>query len=673
MKALLIFLAIIIEGSQSKDVMTIQPLADNPGLLYDPFKRIHLIDENWCIISSINVKGLVDLYPFELEHIHSTMLACAKIIDVGSCMHYLKIDMINEVQVQIYQAMHRLDQLLDETNFQTPPLDRNQRAPWFGFIGTISRELFGTMDYEDKEHINKEINKLYQDNAEMVHLVQNATHIVKSEINTILQSEAQMQSNLNKLADVTHAFINATLNSLEKVVYVTKVLMLGDERLEVANHHLRVLREAETIIEEAKAGRLSPQAISPKQLYKATIDIMRKHPDLNPPQPIDRMDLSTLSAVSTVKVARAKGYLLIIVTLPLFHKIPLLSYEMRPLPKPENVNGKIQTLTILPSKRFLVTDPGLRRFFLADSEYINKCRTIGEDLSCRPDIPFQSTEDPEEVDCEMKLLLKSTEDISRTCNIRIIPDCKTTWIKLNQPNSWAYSTCKEEKLSLKCLDPVEKDYYINGTGMIHIQGRCEMKNGKYLIKSIDEEITQLNITLPKLNLTLEALPTNLTAEPKVSGFLFKKNIDPLNTIDKFQPWGAGLEETENRMSEISLHHQEDEIQRTMTAGNMSILVILYVILIVPVFLKCCICSGKRRCSTYKKNKQPVEVLHKTITETKRTSDLKPKAVQIKDQPEVIELQDHPSTPTHVSFSANRRTTPTRTSRGLRLSDFNAPI
>ncbi|XP_057336387.1 uncharacterized protein LOC130674957 [Microplitis mediator] len=409
------------------------------------------------------------MYPFEWDHLHSTMQGCAKIVDAGSCMHYLRIDTITEVQTRIDQAKTRLKQLLKDTEFKTPPHDRKQRAPWFGFVGTISRELFGTMNYDDKEHITKEINKSYQDNREMVHLVQNATHIVKSEINTILQSEAQIQSNLNKLSNATHAFINATLSSLEKVVYVTKVLMLGDERLEVSSSHLRALREAETIIEEAKAGRLSPQAISPRQLYKATRDIMEKHPNLNPPQPIDRMDISTLSSVSTVKVARAKGYLLIIVTLPLFHKTPLLSYGLRPLPKPDNLNGKVQTLAILPSEKFLITDPDLQQYYLADADYINNCKNIGDHLSCRPDIPLQSTENPEEVDCGMILLMKSTEEVMRTCNVRIIPKCKTTWTKLYQPNAWAYSTCAEEKLSLKCTNRIEKDYYINGTGTIQLK------------------------------------------------------------------------------------------------------------------------------------------------------------------------------------------------------------
>lgn len=59
------------------------------------------------------------------------------------------------------------------------------------------------MDNEEKEHKTKKINKFYQKNAEMVHLVQNATYIVKSKINTILQSEAQMQSNLNNLVGAT--------------------------------------------------------------------------------------------------------------------------------------------------------------------------------------------------------------------------------------------------------------------------------------------------------------------------------------------------------------------------------------------------------------------------------------------------------------------------------------
>ncbi|XP_014295773.2 uncharacterized protein LOC106693301 [Microplitis demolitor] len=391
------------------------------------------------------------------------------------------------------------------------------------------------MVYDDKKHISKELDKLYRDNAEITHLMKNTTHIVRSEINTILENEAQMKANLDTLANATKAVTNATQEAYKLLTYVVKVIMLGDERQEIASNHLRVLREAETIIEEAKAGRLSPQTISPSQLYQATVYIMKKHPDLNPPQPIDRMDISTLSSVSTVKVARAKGYLLTIVTLPLFHKTPLLSYEMRPLPKPENLNGKTQTLAILPSKKFLITDPDLQQYYLADNDYIKKCKNIGNDLSCRPEIPFQSTEKPDEVDCEMRLLMKSTEEVMRTCNVRIIPKCKTTWIKHYQPNSWAYSTCVEEILSIKCSNLIAKDHYINGTGMVHIKNGCEVRNKKYLLKSINEEMTQLKITLPKLNLTLPSISLNLSAQSKITRFFSKISIDPLQSVDEFKP------------------------------------------------------------------------------------------------------------------------------------------
>ncbi|XP_057322505.1 uncharacterized protein LOC130665893 [Microplitis mediator] len=301
--------------------------------------------------------------------------------------------------------------------------------------------------------------------------------------------------------------------------------MLGDERLETSSSHFRALREAETIIEEAKAGRLSPQAISPKQLYKATRDIMEKHPNFNPPQPIDRMEISTLSSVSSVKVARAKRYSLIIVTLPLFHKTLLLSYKLRPLPKPENLNGKVPTLAILPSEKFLITDPDVQQYYLADADYITKCKDIGDDLSCRPDIPLQSTENPEEVDCEMRLLMKSTEEVMRTCNVRIILKCKTTGTQLHQPNAWAYSTCAEEKLSFKCSNRIEKDCDINGTGMIQVENGCEVRNGKYLLESVDEETTQLNVTLPTLNLTLVSLSSNLSAQPNVGRYSFAEKLE----------------------------------------------------------------------------------------------------------------------------------------------------
>ncbi|CAG5096903.1 Protein of unknown function [Cotesia congregata] len=131
------------------------------------------------------------------------------------------------------------------------------------------------MDYSDKEHITKEIDKLYQDNRELVHLSQNNTHIIRSEINEILK----------------HEWFEHQLTSSKHQLFS----MAADEHIHLMTNHLRTLNNAEKTIEEAKWGKLTYLTVSAKQLHRATADMMKKHPTLNPPQPLDLMDINTLA------------------------------------------------------------------------------------------------------------------------------------------------------------------------------------------------------------------------------------------------------------------------------------------------------------------------------------------------------------------------------------------
>ncbi|CAD6233887.1 GSCOCG00012329001-RA-CDS [Cotesia congregata] len=132
----------------------IKPMEANPGLLYDPFKKIHLIREEWQLVSSINVEKLVNLYPHSNQTLWEAYGICSLKFNHSICMSYIRVKSHQEIQTEIEQAQHRLRQLLEDPRLEKfDSQKRSKRAPWFGFVGTIARELFGTMDYSDKEHI----------------------------------------------------------------------------------------------------------------------------------------------------------------------------------------------------------------------------------------------------------------------------------------------------------------------------------------------------------------------------------------------------------------------------------------------------------------------------------------------------------------------------------------
>ncbi|CAG5096901.1 Protein of unknown function [Cotesia congregata] len=183
--------------------------------------------------------------------------------------------------------------------------------------------------------------------------------------------------------------------------------------------------------------------------------------------------------------------------------MPWLAYELKSLPKPEKIGDQISTLTIQPTSKYLVSEPSFDEYFLAGQDYINSCKLIGPDMACPPDLPSKTTKLENEVDCEMKLLMDPKTENLRECNIRIIQKCKLTWIKMNEKNTWAYSTCKQETIQWRCPGQTAENRIINGTGLIHIQQGYQVNCNEYTIRGIARESTKIDLIAPSFNLSLK--------------------------------------------------------------------------------------------------------------------------------------------------------------------------
>ena len=66
-----------------------------------------------------------------------------------------------------------------------PQLQRTKRSVLLGFIGSLSKALLGTLENDDAQYYNKEIDKLYKDQNHLAELLGNQTHIIKSEFQNI--------------------------------------------------------------------------------------------------------------------------------------------------------------------------------------------------------------------------------------------------------------------------------------------------------------------------------------------------------------------------------------------------------------------------------------------------------------------------------------------------------
>ncbi|CAG5075383.1 Similar to LdOrf-130: Envelope fusion protein (Lymantria dispar multicapsid nuclear polyhedrosis virus) [Cotesia congregata] len=496
-------------------------------------------------------------------------------------------------------VINRLKQNLKQADSTTSTKIRNRRTPWFGFV---ARKAFGLMDYDDHEHISHEIDKLYNDQREITTFVNNSTHIIKSEINKIISDQNNTKARVTLLSNTINSYATKVGNEIEKMKLRLHFMQRADERVQRTSSLLRYLKEAESAIEDAKRGVVSGGIFSPDQLRNATRDITTRFPNLNPPQPVDHINLQILSSIAKVNTGRIDNEFLIIITLSLFNQITFQLYQIRPIPVPQTIGGAMRSLLIRPSKDYLAIDALQDQYFLADTETIKNCKTISTDIACEINVPLKSIKDNTE--CELQLYLKPNNEIMKQCDVRILPKCSTQLIKLHQSNSWAYSTYKTENFIITCDSSIRIEHQIHGSGTFTLSPGCVLTSDHLVIKGTEEETDTIGIfAFPTINLT--HLVTNLTEKPKPPHLLTNIVEEPVGENTLLSPWGDNLEGNENRLTRIGLHHQEESKHRYITIANTGAVlsIITSLVLFFGYYYYGCCCNCLKPLQKFKTRKQ----------------------------------------------------------------------
>ncbi|XP_057336673.1 uncharacterized protein LOC130675158 [Microplitis mediator] len=332
-----------------------------------------------------------------------TMVTCMKYLSSQECLAYMKYETLSQLSQDEIDIVNRLKQNLESTKISQVD-QRMTRAPWFGFIGKAAREVFDLMDMDDQEHISKEIDRLFKDQAEITHLIRENTHIIKAEINRILSHQ--------------------------------------------------------------------------------------------------------------------------------------------------NIRGIIRSVLVRPRTKFLAVDSGTDHYSFAEEDFIKSCKGIADELTCRPDLAIHKIGDT--LDCEPRLFTRPSLNVMESCDVRIFPTCETQFVKLHQANTWLYSICEQEKMTLKCGRNIRLEYTLNSSGLLSLSPGCSLENKFLYIKRVEEEITRsINASFPKINW-----------QKHNDGFTTDDNAANISTvIEKLQmdesslqsQWGDSLKGSIYRIKGIRMH------------------------------------------------------------------------------------------------------------------------
>nr|XP_011313217.1 PREDICTED: uncharacterized protein LOC105272703 [Fopius arisanus] len=342
----------------------IEYIPNHPGLFYEDIGQVKLVEKEWQIIVTLDYLTIHYKLNNETQPQYvSVWNHCRTLFEIEDCQQHLRhnqfmalkreSEMLNQHLTEVFKAQ-------DEEG----EVSRGRRSPLLKFVGTISRSLFGTMDYNDYKHINKEIDKLYSGQNQITHLVNNATYLIRSELDNMAQHMEASRRNIQILRNATnhleqeqndHAF------SIRRLEMALKFQHIGNEFVQATKIYLDSTRKITEAIDAAKHGRITQTFLTPEQLDQAAEKIRRHHPEFEFPIPKGKTDYPALSKISTIHVGHTKGKFLIVIAVPLLSRQRLQIYHVRPCIKSQQTTNGIMVAWIKPKKPYLIISEDRQR------------------------------------------------------------------------------------------------------------------------------------------------------------------------------------------------------------------------------------------------------------------------------------------------------------------------
>lgn len=127
------------------------------------------------------------------------------------CLRILQKPVIDYINGESNHLVAHLKEIIDRTLITNI---RNPRGSWLPTVGTIVGKLFGILKYNGDRNYKQEIFNLYRNQAQVIQLVTNSTHIMQTEINSLIR---QIQANLMNINAEAKKIKNLTLAQNEQL------------------------------------------------------------------------------------------------------------------------------------------------------------------------------------------------------------------------------------------------------------------------------------------------------------------------------------------------------------------------------------------------------------------------------------------------------------------------
>jgi hypothetical protein len=453
---------------------------------------------------------------------------------------------------------------------------------WFNFIGSVHKTLYGTLNEEDGEYYNTQIDKLFNDTTHLATLLANQTHIIQSILGTHETELANINQHIVEL-DRQITFFRQNMRILRQEIDQNTITIL---LLKHVNGINKMLNEYELDLNNlidailfAKQGIVHPKILTPAQITTSLQHIQSLEPSLQFPTPLKNKYAEELIRISKLDVIYADPNLIYVLTIPLLNEEIFHFYHLLPVPVKQNYdNSGNKFAYIIPNENYIAISIDRSSYIqLTDSDFAH-CKLSQDTHICEQHQPVYHTNNHQS--CEMMIFLHESPLNLETCNIRISSFNGPYWSKTRVPNTWVYSLTKPETLHITCKKSDSTRVTLTGTGTLHLDNHCKAFSQIITLSTTNSFTSTAEHTyIPEFTLNLTEIYRDLNHNNTVnlSSIPIFHLYKPTLTDADLNTNSVALKDIIKQATEISTHHRDEQntnyIASSLTYAGIALAVI----------------------------------------------------------------------------------------------------
>lgn len=441
----------------------IEPINTSPGLFFEHLGSLKISNAQLKVIIPMDISHFSSHIENIREALIKTRYLCnqTRITEIDAeCRNMLQPLAVRYSDV--VKEFESISHLID---------NRSRRSAWIGGIGTILKQIFGTLDENDALRYDEAIESLQKDEKQIVSLLEENILVTKSVLSTFNNTIKQIENNEAILAGAIDKLsinirnISETTNGLHILTSVNEIFDSLEAAILVLSFQLEDITNA---ILFSSQNVLHPSIMTPKQLYGEFVDHYRHLPShLELPVNLDINSVHVLLGISKLICYYLNNKIVFVLQVPLVSITEYMFYHVIALPTPYDNNAPNKFSFITPQNKYIAMTKDKSHYCNLDS--LDKCKTISfGSYIC--EIPNIYATDAKR-SCESELLAKVISEKPEQCISKFVLGKMDLWKPLVN-NRWIYIQSEPSKVSITCSDSVLLELDVLGAGILTIPQGC---------------------------------------------------------------------------------------------------------------------------------------------------------------------------------------------------------